>query len=44
MAFLTFKFQVVFCPLVKKYRYFSDIEETKYEAISKYKDLSFLGK
>lgn len=43
-AFLTFKFQVVFCPLVKKYRYFSDLEETKYEAIFNFKDLSFLGK
>lgn len=43
-AFLTFKFQVVFCPKEKKYRYFSDIEDTRYEAIHKYKDLTFLGK
>jgi len=43
-AFLTFKFQVVFCPFEKKNRYFSDIEQTKYEAILNYKDLGFLGK
>jgi len=43
-AFLTFKFQVVFCPIEKKYRYFNDIENSRYEAIHQISDLSFLGK
>lgn len=42
-AFLTFKFQVVFCPLEKKYRYFNDIDSTIYTNIKSYTDLSFLG-
>ena len=43
-AFLTFKFQVVYCPLEKKMRHFNNIDETHYTFIQKFKDLSFLGK
>jgi len=43
-AFLTFKFQVVFCPVEKRYRYFSDIENSLYESILIRNDISFLGK
>lgn len=43
-AFFTFKFQVVFCPNEKRYRYFNEIESSKYDNIKKCEDLSFLGK
>ena len=42
-AFLTFKFQVIYCPIEKKMKYLSDISNTIYTSIHKY-DLSFLGK
>jgi len=43
-AFLTFKFQVIYCPIEKRMRYFSEIGTTIYTFINKYSDLSFLGK
>lgn len=44
-AFLTFRFQVVYCPIKKEMVYFSPLEDTKYAFLSKYMDdLSFLGK
>ena len=44
-AFLTFRYQVVYCPLEKKMKYFHDINEKHYHFLEKYKnDLSFLGK
>jgi exonuclease-1 len=43
-AFLTFKFQVVYCPKEKRMRYLNDITETIYTQIYKYDDLTFLGK
>ena len=42
-AFLTFKFQVIYCPFEKKMKHLSDINNTIYTYIHKY-DLSFLGK
>ena len=43
-AFLTFRYQVVYCPIEKKLRYFSDIKKTKYKFASKYmNNLDFLG-
>ena len=43
-AFLTFRYQVVYCPLEKKLRYFSDIKKSKYKFASKYmNNLDFLG-
>jgi exonuclease-1 len=43
-AFLTFKFQVVFCPLIKQNRYFTDLDDMEFPGIKKYlDDLSFLG-
>ena len=43
-TFLTFKYQVVYCPLEKKMKYFNDINEQSYQFLDKYKnDLSFLG-
>ena len=43
-AFLTFRFQVVYCPIEKKLKYFSDIKKTKYKFASKYlNNLDFLG-
>jgi exonuclease-1 len=42
-AFLTFKFQVVYCTKEKKMKYMNDIENTIYTSIHKH-NLSFLGK
>ena len=43
-AFLTFRYQVVYCPIEKKLRYFHDINEKAYKFLDNYKnDLSFLG-
>ena len=43
-AFLTFRYQVVYCPIEKKLRYYSDIKKSKYKFASKYLDnLDFLG-
>ena len=43
-AFLTFKYQVVYCPIRKEMIYWNTPDETKYKFLSKYKsDLSFLG-
>ena len=43
-AFLTFRYQVVYCPLENKLRYFSDIKKSKYKFASKYmNNLDFLG-
>ena len=43
-AFLTFRYQVVYCPIEKKLRYFSDIKKSKYKFVSKYlNNLDFLG-
>ena len=43
-AFLTFKYQVVYCPIEKKLRYYSDIKKSKYKFANKYLDnLDFLG-
>jgi len=43
-AFLTFRYQVVYCPIEKKLRYYSDIKKSKYKFASKYlNNLDFLG-
>lgn len=43
-AFLTFRYQVIYCPIAKKMRYFGDIVKSNYPFLDKYKsDLSFLG-
>ena len=43
-TFLTFRYQVVYCPREKKMKYFHDINEKCYHFLDKYKsDLSFLG-
>ena len=43
-TFLTFRYQVVYCPLEKKFKYFRDIHNKQYYFLDKYKnDLSFLG-
>lgn len=43
-AFLTFRYQVIYCPIEKKMRYFGDIAKSSYPFLEKYKsDLSFLG-
>ena len=43
-AFLTFRYQVVYCPIEKKLRYYSDIKQSKYKFASKYlNNLDFLG-
>jgi len=43
-AFLTFRYQVVYCPIEKKMKYFHDINSKSYHFLEKYKnDLSFLG-
>jgi hypothetical protein len=42
-AFLTFKFQVVFCPITKRQRYLGEIENTEYKEINNISDKSFLG-
>ena len=43
-AFLTFKYQVVYCPIEKKLRYYSDIKKSKYKFANKYLDnLDFIG-
>ena len=43
-SFLTFRYQVVYCPKDKKMKYFNDINEHVYPFLEKYKeDLSFLG-
>ena len=44
MTFLTFRYQVVYCPREKRMKYFHDINEKCYQFLDKYKnDLSFLG-
>ena len=43
-TFLTFRYQVVYCPIEKKMKYFNDINEHLYPFLEQYKkDLSFLG-
>ena len=43
-AFLTFRYQVVYCPIEKKLRYYSNIKKSKYKFAFKYLDnLDFLG-
>ena len=43
-AFLTFRYQVVYCPIEKRLRYYSNIRKSKYKFASKYMDnLDFLG-
>ena len=43
-AFLTFRYQIVYCPIEKKLKYFEDIYKTKYRFAKKYfDDLKFLG-
>ena len=43
-AFLTFRYQVVYCPIEKKLRYYNDIKKSKYKFASKYlNNLDFLG-
>jgi len=43
-TFLTFRYQVVYCPREKKMKYFHDINDHSYSFLEKYKnDLSFLG-
>ena len=43
-AFLTFRYQIVYCPIEKKLKYFDDIYKTKYRFAKKYFDnLDFLG-
>lgn len=42
-AFLTFKFQVIYCPKEKRMRHFNEIDNTIYTFIHKYQDISFLG-
>ena len=43
-TFLTFRYQVVYCPQENKMKYFNDINEHNYPFLDKYKnDLSFLG-
>ena len=43
-AFLTFRYQVVYCPIDKKLKHFSDITKSKYKFASKYiNNLDFLG-
>ena len=43
-AFLTFRYQVVYCPIEKKLKHFSDITKSKYKFASKYlNNLDFLG-
>ena len=43
-SFLTFRYQVVYCPIEKKMKYFHNINEKSYPFLDKYKnDLSFLG-
>ena len=45
IAFLTFKFQTIYCPLDSKFRHFNVInQETIYTKIHNYKDINFLGK
>ena len=43
-SFLTFRYQVVYCPVEKKMKYFRDVNGKCYYFLNKYKnDLSFLG-
>ena len=43
-SFLTFRYQVVYCPIEKKMKYFRNIDNEIYCFLNKYKnDLSFLG-
>ena len=43
-AFLTFRYQVVYCPIEKRLRYYSNIKKSKYKFATKYLDnLDFLG-
>jgi exonuclease-1 len=43
-AFLTFKFQVIYCPIDKKMKHFNDFDSTIYTFLHKFEDKSFLGK
>ena len=44
-AFLTFRYQVIYCPIKKEMIYFNNIDSDKYKFAAKYlNDLSFLGK
>ena len=43
-AFLTFRYQVIYCPIEKKLRHYSDIKKSKYKFANKYlNNLDFLG-
>ena len=43
-SFLTFRYQVVYCPVEKKMKYFRNINDKCYYFLNKYRnDLSFLG-
>ena len=43
-SFLTFRYQVVYCPVEKKMKYFRNINDKPYYFLNKYRnDLSFLG-
>lgn len=45
-AFLAFKYQIIYCPIEKKMKYYRDINENIYPFINKYleNDLDFVGK
>lgn len=44
-AFLTFQFQVIYCPKDKKLRHLNDPEDSLHaDSLKEHKDLSFLGK
>lgn len=42
-ALLTFKYQLVYCPIEKKLRYLSDENSKYYDLLCKFEDKSFLG-
>lgn len=43
-AFLTFKYQVIYCPIKKEMTYSHSLQNSRYKFLQKYiKDLSFLG-
>lgn len=43
-AFLTFKYQVIYCPIEKATRYSNDVLNSPYNFLSQYNQLDFLGK
>lgn len=42
-AFLTFKFQLIYCPIEKKMRHFNELKNSQYPEIEMHTDLRFLG-